>query len=121
MRGLGYLLSTGWHSSPHAYQEPLHVVPHVFLLVRAAQQVGGVVGTQDGDALVAVKVAAQPADRQTAVEQVLRRAGAEGAQETRPHQFNLPFEIFAAMTGLVWVGQAIAGWTALNDVADVHV
>src|SRR5207248_3104494 len=71
-----------------------HVLPDVFLFPRTAvrQEVGGVVGAQDGDAAVVVETAAQLAQRERRAQQRLGGRAAERADEFRTDQLNLPLE-----------------------------
>src|SRR5947207_1732819 len=78
----------------HSPQQELEVLPDVLLLLAAArgQQEGGVVGAQDGDALVVVQSAAQPADGLRRAQQVLGGAAAQGHDVLRLDQLDLSLQ-----------------------------
>jgi len=78
-----------------------------------------VVSTQDGDALVIVEFAAQAAQSEAGIEEVLRGAAAQGANEPGLHQFQLPVEKGAAIGHFVGQRRAIAGRPAFDDVANI--
>ena len=89
--GVGLSLPGGGLQA-HGLHEHLQVLPRLLLRGRVAEQVGGVVGDDRGDAPVAVPPAAEPAHRQGRLQQ--RRGGglAQQAEELGPDDRDLALE-----------------------------
>src|SRR5579863_6894107 len=98
------------------------VHPGLALLPRAAQQVGGMVGDDQRNALGTepMHLAAQAADRRVGLEQVLSRDAANREDQQRLEQLELALQVGAAVRRFLGARIAIARRAALEHVGDVH-
>src|SRR5262245_15874892 len=71
------------------------------------------------DAMIVLKIAAEPADGNSGVEQVLRGNRAERADELGAHQFQLAIQKSPAVGCFIGQWLAILGGSAFHDIADV--
>src|SRR5262249_55826103 len=96
---------------------------HVLLLLRTAmrQKERGVIGAEDGNALVLLEPAAQPADARGRAEQVLGRARAEAADVLRADEFDRLLKELPAVRRFLRARRAVTRRPAAEDVADEHI
>src|SRR5438552_1830729 len=121
-------LPTGWAAPmlvparqaarPH---DLLDVLPHQALVARVAQQVGGMEGRHELDAVVVVPAPAELGDRRLRPEQRLDRELAERHDHLGGDQLELAEEEGLAARHLVRLGVAVLRRPALDDVRDVDV
>ena len=79
------------------------------------------IGAEDGNALIFVKLAAQTADTGGGVEQGFRGISAQAADIFRLQDTQLPVEKMAAVGNFVIGGVAVAGRAAFEDVENVNI
>ena len=99
----------------------LDIFPGGALPGRVPQERGGVVRDDQRNAVVAVHLTAQLADRELRLEQSLRRERAEREDHLRPDELDLADQVRAARGDFVGHRIAVARRTMLEDVADEHV
>src|SRR5438046_2114142 len=99
----------------------LDVLPHQALVARVAQQVGGMEGRHELDAVVVVPAPAELRDRRLRPEQRLDRELAERHDHLGGDQLELTEEEGLAARHLVRLGVAVLRRPALDDVRDVDV
>ncbi len=85
------------------------------------QQIGGVIGTEDGDASIVMKATAELAEAFARGQQILGGTTSEGDDEAWFHQFELAFQILTAVGRFFFIRRAIAGRATTQDVANIDL
>src|SRR3990172_9709730 len=105
----------------HLTQNFLDVFPYQFFVRRVAQEIGGMKGRHQLDAMIAVPVAAQFGDRNFALQQGLHGELSQRDDDLRSNEIDLFLQERFAGRHLVRLRIAVLGRPALDHIGDINV
>ena len=99
----------------------LQIFPDFALRVRVSQQVSRMVCGDEFRATEIKPLAPKPGNALRCLQQRLRSAASQAANHFRPDYINLPEKKWRARRDFIFFREAVFGWAAFHNVADVNI